>query len=302
MSGFYSSRCTAALSKSSTRPILCSNRRLLSTSSVRLSYIGSTPIVIPPDITIERVSLSKPRENATSKKDDVKQEERLIVRGKSGETSAASASTSTAPEKDGEKEFKSKRRNPACPPIATNEAFSLSGASAGSPRELTLFVESPDDKQQRQLWGTTRTLIANAVQGQGEGYMVPLYLIGVGYRAALEEDQLSLAAMQSASKASPASSIASENPAIVETVSYDQYPRRRLALRLGYSHVIYLMIPQDIRVTVPSPTIIQLWGRDKQKVAQFAANIRSLREPEVYKGKGVFVGDEKIKMKVGKKK
>lgn len=268
-------------------------------------------------ITIERVSLSKPRENATSKKDDVKQEERLIVRGKSGETSikiydfmrfvlpqkgAASASTSTAPEKDGEKEFKSKRRNPACPPIATNEAFSLSGASAGSPRELTLFVESPDDKQQRQLWGTTRTLIANAVQGQGEGYMVPLYLIGVGYRAALEEDQLSLAAMQSASKASPASSIASENPAIVETVSYDQYPRRRLALRLGYSHVIYLMIPQDIRVTVPSPTIIQLWGRDKQKVAQFAANIRSLREPEVYKGKGVFVGDEKIKMKVGKKK
>lgn len=244
-------------------------------------------------ITIERVSLSKPRENATSKKDDVKQEERLIVRGKSGETT---------PEKDGEKEFKSKRRNPACPPIATNEAFSLSGASAGSPRELTLFVESPDDKQQRQLWGTTRTLIANAVQGQGEGYMVPLYLIGVGYRAALEEDQLSLAAMQSASKASPASSIASENPAIVETVSYDQYPRRRLALRLGYSHVIYLMIPQDIRVTVPSPTIIQLWGRDKQKVAQFAANIRSLREPEVYKGKGVFVGDEKIKMKVGKKK
>jgi ribosomal protein L6P/L9E len=283
-------------------------RTFSSTTAVR-SYVGSTPIVIPPGITLERRILSQnvednasqtnpsPRRGAQSRTN-----ERLIVKGKHGETtikvydymrfllSQSGDSTANQSASDEAKEvvFKVKRRNPACPAEATNQPFvftpsqSLSPAIEGT-NSVALFVETPSEKSQRQLWGTTRTLIANAITGQSEGFTLPIYLIGVGYRAQLMQDT-------SASPPTPTSVSPSEvTPAselpIVQTTMNELFPRRRLALRLGYSHVIYVDVPSDIKVTVPSPTIIILWGRDKQHVGQFAANIRSLRPPEVYKGK-----------------
>jgi large subunit ribosomal protein L6 len=121
-------------------------------------------------------------------------------------------------------------------------------------------------------------LIANAIKGQSEGYHIPIYLIGVGYRAALEVDQRALT-----------SALASAGAKSITITNYQgeagKLPTRRLTLRLGYSHPIFVPIPDDITVIVPAPTIIRLWSRDKQKVGQFAADIRALREPEVYKGK-----------------
>ncbi len=92
-------------------------------------------------------------------------------------------------------------------------------------------------------------------------------------------------------------------------------------MKLGCSHTVYVVVPEGIKVTLPSPTIIIVFGTDEAKVGQFAADIREKRKPEPYKGKlrpcprvasfgrvlthhvqGVFVGDEKIKMKSGKKK
>ena len=244
----------------------------------------------------------------------------MIIRGQNGETSIklynfmrfllpnAPATISIEETEKGTREFKVKRRNPPCPPAAIAQSFSFTSTpppnqpvDANAPAAVTLFVESPAEKQQRMAWGLTRTLIANAIQGQSEGYTLPIYLIGVGYRAALEVDKADadFSATGSAPAVSKPTTVSTE---VNSTTSNESYPRRRLVMRLGYSHVIYVPVPPDLKVSVQSPTVIFVWGRDKQRVGQFCADVRALRKPEVYKGKGVFVGDEKIKMKVGKKK
>ncbi|KIM20157.1 hypothetical protein M408DRAFT_334114, partial [Serendipita vermifera MAFF 305830] len=310
-------------------------RQKIATSATRHSYVGSTPIPVPAGITLERVVLSNSISATTSgtksrKGDSSGAEERLIIRGQNGETSIKvynfmrfllpnAPKPSPTPEEEASqllgkapREMKVKRRNPPCPPAAIAQPFSFTPAPAettlpnqdgsAAPAAVTLFVESPEEKQQRMAWGLTRTLIANAIQGQSEGYTLPIYLIGVGYRAALEADK---ADPEFSASGSAAGSISPTSPTVVatevgSTTSNETYPRRRLVMRLGYSHVIYVPVPPDLKVSVPSPTIILVWGRDKQRVGQFCADVRALRKPEVYKGKGVFVGDEKIKMKVGK--
>jgi large subunit ribosomal protein L6 len=131
---------------------------------------------------------------------------------------------------------------------------------------IQVTVNDPTIKKQRAMWGTTRALIANAVQGVTEGFTVSLRLVGVGYRASLEDNG------------------------------------RRLSMKLGFAHSVDLDIPEGIKASVPIPTRIHLMGIDRQKVTQFAAVIRSWREPEPYNQKGIFVGSETIRKKEGKKK
>jgi large subunit ribosomal protein L6 len=140
---------------------------------------------------------------------------------------------------------------------------------------LSVSVEAPKEKEQRQMWGTTRTLISNAITGMTEGFSVPLYLVGVGYKAALEDDPRGTSGGGSG---------------------------QRLFLKLGHSHPIYVPIPPHIKVEVPSPTKIVLSCTDKHLLGLFAAKIREYRKPEPYKGKGVFVGNETIRIKSVKKK
>ncbi|KAG8830063.1 hypothetical protein FRC17_005516 [Serendipita sp. 399] len=284
--------------------------RSFSSTPLRMSYVGTAPISIPSGVTVERIVLDKASSQESKISGRTNQgpsaEERIVIRGSEGETSIklydfmrftlpASGENAAPTPHSTQTERKVKRRNPPCPEDATNEPFTLAG---GDPQpQLTLYVENPTNKKQRQLWGSTRTLISNAIKGQTEGFTLPLYLIGVGYRAALELDRAPKAAAPVSS-----SHTADEKSRIVECTTKEVLPRRRLALRLGYSHVIYLPVPQDIKLTVPSPTIISLSCKDKQRVGQFAADIRKLRPPEVFKGKGIFVGDEKIRLKAGKKK
>ncbi|PPR05351.1 hypothetical protein CVT24_007965 [Panaeolus cyanescens] len=140
---------------------------------------------------------------------------------------------------------------------------------------LSVSVETPKEKEQRQMWGTTRTLISNAVIGMTEGFSVPLYLVGVGYKAALENDPRGTSGGGSG---------------------------QRLFLKLGHSHPIYVPVPPHIKVEVPTPTKIVLSCTDKQLLGLFAAKIREFRKPEPYKGKGVFIGNETIRIKSVKKK
>ncbi|KAJ8080584.1 54S ribosomal protein L6 mitochondrial [Marasmius tenuissimus] len=140
---------------------------------------------------------------------------------------------------------------------------------------LTVAVEDAKIKQQRQMWGTTRTLIFNAITGMTEGFTVPLYLVGVGYRAALEEDPRGTS---------------------------DGGNGKRLHMKLGYSHSIFVPIPPHIKAEVPTPTKIVVSCTDKHLLGLFAAKIRGYRKPEPYKGKGIFVGDETIRIKSVKKK
>src|ERR1700754_1666959 len=119
-------------------------------------------------------------------------------------------------------------------------------------------------KTARAKWGMSRTQIVNILQGVKEGFEKKLEITGVGYRAAMQGKNLQLA--------------------------------------LGYSHDVVYAIPEGIAITVPKPTEIVINGNDSQRVGQVAAEIRSYRPPEPYKGKGVKYSDEFIFRKEGKKK
>ena len=127
-----------------------------------------------------------------------------------------------------------------------------------TPNVLNVAVEDAEIKKQRQMWGTTRTLIANAIQGMTEGFTVPLYLVGVGYRAALEDDPRG---------------------------TTDSGSGKRLNLKLGFAHTIFLPVPPYIKAEVPLPTKIILTCTDKHLLGLFAAKVRGYRKPEPYKGK-----------------
>ena len=112
--------------------------------------------------------------------------------------------------------------------------------------------------------GTMRALLSNMVVGVTKGYERKLTLVGVGYRAAAQG--------------------------------------KKLNLTLGFSHPVEYMIPEGVKIETPSQTEILVSGMDKQKVGQAAADIRSYRPPEPYKGKGVRYSDERIVLKEAKKK
>ncbi len=128
----------------------------------------------------------------------------------------------------------------------------------------TLLVERPDDEREsRAFHGLTRALVNNMVVGVTEGYRKQLDIIGVGYRAA------------------------AKNPTTLE-------------LALGFSHPVVVNAPEGITFEVPSPTRIEVVGIDKQVVGQVAADIRAIRKPEPYKGKGVRYAGEYVARKAGK--
>lgn len=119
-----------------------------------------------------------------------------------------------------------------------------------------------DERQTRALHGLTRSLIANMVTGVSEGYSKELTIIGVGYRATLKGNSLEL--------------------------------------QVGYSHPVSVDAVDGIMFEVPEQTKIIVSGIDKQKVGQLAADIRSVRPPEPYKGKGIRYSDEYVRRKAGK--
>lgn len=126
-----------------------------------------------------------------------------------------------------------------------------------------ITVERPtDNKEHRSLHGLTRTLVANMVEGVTNGFSKELEVNGVGYRA--------------------------------------QKQGKNLVMNLGYSHQVIMPEPEGITVDVPNPNKIIVTGADKQKVGQFAAEIREKRKPEPYKGKGIKYADEHIQRKEGK--
>lgn len=130
--------------------------------------------------------------------------------------------------------------------------------------ENNVVVTRPtDDKEHRSLHGTTRALVHNMVVGVSEGYEKVLEIVGVGYRAQLQGNTL--------------------------------------VLNLGYSHPVNMELPKGISVTCPSATEVHVLGCDKQVVGEFAAEIRKVRGPEPYKGKGVHYKGEHIRRKEGKK-
>jgi large subunit ribosomal protein L6 len=127
-----------------------------------------------------------------------------------------------------------------------------------------LVVTRPDDEREnRALHGLTRSLVANMVTGVSDGFTRDLEIVGVGYRAA------------------------ATGPT-------------RLELQVGYSHPVAVVAPTGVEFEVPAPTRITVRGFDKQLVGQVAADIRKIRKPEPYKGKGIRYADERVLRKAGK--
>ena len=127
----------------------------------------------------------------------------------------------------------------------------------------TVTVKRPnDDKHTKQLHGTTRALLNNMVVGVSEGFSRDLELVGIGFRTAVKG--------------------------------------KTLTMNVGYSHPVEIEIEEGLDVTCPNATSISVKGIDKQQVGQFAAEVRAVRKPEPYKGKGIRYKGEVIRRKEGK--
>jgi large subunit ribosomal protein L6 len=143
-------------------------------------------------------------------------------------------------------------------------SFGVPGAITVRQDDATLLVERPDDEREnRSLHGLTRSLVNNMVVGVTEGFTKELEIIGVGYRAEAQGPN-------------------------------------KLRLALGFSHPVIVDAPEGVTFEVPAPTRVIVKGIDKETVGQVAANIRSIRKPEPYKGKGVRYLGEKVLRKAGK--
>ncbi len=130
-------------------------------------------------------------------------------------------------------------------------------------KDNTIFVtiKKPDEKRSRELWGLSRVLVANMVEGVTKGFSKQLEVNGVGYRASMSG--------------------------------------KKLVLHVGYSQPVEFEIPEGIEVKVEK-NVITVSGINKQQVGQIAAQIREIRKPEPYKGKGIKYMDEQIRRKAGK--
>lgn len=122
--------------------------------------------------------------------------------------------------------------------------------------------------------GTTRAYLQNHILGVSEGHTAILRLVGVGYRATIEDS--------------------------ATTVTSEFQGQKFVVLKVGYSHPIEIPIPQGVKATTPQPTRILLEGPEKEVLLQLAAKIKKWRKPEPYKGKGIFVNGETIRLKAKK--
>ncbi len=127
---------------------------------------------------------------------------------------------------------------------------------------LIMVTRSDDGRIARSLHGLTRALAANMVEGVAKGYEKKLEIVGVGYLAAIQKDVLQL--------------------------------------RVGFANELQVPIPKGLTVTCPDQTHVSVKGIDKQAVGQFAAEVRALRKPEPYKGKGIRYENEQVRRKAGK--
>lgn len=210
-------------------------RRQFSQSTTRPSKLGRTPISIPPGVEI-LVGEPKVKRDLTTYLRIAKRT--VTVNGPLGSL------------------------NLDVPPFITI-------TQNATDRQAVLTIEDREQKQQMEMWGTTWAYLQRYIIGVSEGHTAVLRLVGVGYRATVEERP---------------------NKA--------EYPGQKfVCVKLGFTHPVEEPVPVGVKASTPQPTRILLEGINREQVMSFAANIRKWRRPEPYKGKGIFVNDETIKLK-----
>ncbi|KAF5550419.1 beta-tubulin [Fusarium mexicanum] len=221
-----------------TAPKVASSRAaiaLFSTTSKRPSKLGRTPLSIPPGVEL---SVGEPvaSKDLTSYKKVYKKT--ITVKGPLGELELQVP------------EYVQVTQDPEAKVVSLN-------------------VQDTDAKDQKAMWGTTWSYLRNYIMGVSEGHTAILRLVGVGYRASVEERG-----------------------------GKEEFPGQRfLCLKLGFTHPVEEGIPRGVTVTTPAPTRILIEGIDRETIMSFAGRVRMWRPPEPYKGKGVFINDQTIKLK-----
>ena len=228
------------------RVLAPSSRRLFHSTTASSSHIGSQPITIPPSVTLQLPLTSIP---LTSTRNVQAAPRVLTVTGPLGSHSLRIFPTVILH-----------------PPSDDH-------------RQLVIAVHDSHVKAQKSVWGTTRSLISNAVKGVSEGFTVDLRLVGVGYRVTTEPIPPVFRNLQR-QFAKPKS----QKPGFLPQTDRP-LPSERLNMKLGFSHPVLIDIPADIKVSIPAPTKILLSGTDKERLGMFAATIRKWRKPEPYRGK-----------------
>ncbi len=177
--------------------------------------------------------------------------------------------------------------------------------------ELEIYVKKVS-KESKAFFGSLLSFFQNNIYGISQGFLIYLELIGVGYRAILHENKNQESASQrslmksslinvSDRKTTESISIIQKTPSrFTSTLLPNSF--QQIELKIGQSHEIFFQVPQNIRAFSVKPTLFCLYGLDKQQVTQIASEIRNLRSPEPYKGKGIRYKDEIVRIKVGKKK
>ncbi|KAL9012937.1 MAG: hypothetical protein Q9173_002332 [Seirophora scorigena] len=221
------------------QPLPASTTRSFSQSAPRASRVGAATIAVPPDVNLRLLDPPKRRGIITR----FEPPKIIEIEGPLGKASVQ------------------------LPPFVS---YAIDKAT----RKASLSVLDRKARDQREMWGTTRSYLANHILGVSEGHTAILRLVGVGYRATVE-------------------------PAAI-TVKPEYSGQHFVSLKLGYSHPIELGVPMGVKASTPLPTRILLEGIDKEVVNSFAARIRRWRVPEPYKGKGIFVNEETIKLKAKK--
>ncbi|KAF3917792.1 hypothetical protein ABW20_dc0103822 [Dactylellina cionopaga] len=217
-------------------------QRTFSTTVSRASKIGSSPLVIPPNVTLSVYTPPAPKNFTRTLPTRT-----ATVEGPLGQVTI-----------------------PIPPYLSINQTKPADGSEIQSSKAV-ITVEDPEIRDQRKMWGTIRALLANHILGVTEGHAALVRFVGVGYRAIVEEGKGRF----------------TKGKSVVN-------------LKLGYSHPIILPVPEGVTASAPVPTRLLIEGINKDTVNLFAASIRKWRVPEPYKGKGLFVNDETIKMKAKK--
>ncbi|KAF3190162.1 hypothetical protein TWF106_009209 [Orbilia oligospora] len=223
------------------------NTRQFSTTNPLSSKVGSSPLIIPSNVSLSIYTPPPPRHTTRTLPSRT-----VTVQGPLGQVTIPIPHFLNI--------------SVATPPKDTSPS-----AEEAKSSKAVITINDPTEKTQRQMWGTARALLANNILGVTEGHAALIRFVGVGYRAIVQEGS-----------------------------GRFNKGRKIVNLKLGYSHPIMLRVPDGVTASAPVPTRLLLEGINKEVVNSFAAEIRRWRIPEPYKGKGIFVNDETIKLKAKK--
>lgn len=184
-------------------------------------------------------------------------------------------------------------------PLGSKNTSSIPGVSYHYVDESNQKIKVQiENKKFKKFWGLARSQMADMIKGVSRGFTLTLDLVGVGYKAELGESlngqPLPILEAELTNK------YGDKAKDLMKKIIQEGEKSPNLTLKLGFSHDIYLEIPEEVKVHCPNYSQVILEGNDKNRLSQFAADIRKYRRPEPYKGKGILFKGEVVQRKQGK--